>query len=391
MDGCRGREQWEGSLLCYTYIRPHHSIASPTIPVTQPPAPIGEIKPIAWQDDCLILLDQTKLPAVVEWACVRDVPEAIAAIRAMQVRGAPAIGVTAAYAMALAARSINAPTMSSFLDLLDPLAAKIAAARPTAVNLGWAVQRCLDMARTCRAPSEARERLLKLAHAMRDQDIESNRAIGRYGAGLMPRSGGVLTHCNTGALATAGYGTALGVIRAAWEQGRRFSVFCTETRPWLQGARLTTWELAHLGIPATLIVDSAAAVMMASGEIDAVVVGADRIAANGDVANKVGTYMLAVLAKEHDIPFYVAAPRASIDLGTGRGEDIRVEDRPPEEVTSFAGRRVSAEGIGARNPAFDITPARLIAAVVTDLGVVRPPYETGLRAVANRPSAEGAA
>ena len=337
-----------------------------------------EIHPIIWQDEHLVLLDQTKLPASAEWVHVRTVDEAVAAIRTMQVRGAPAIGVAAAYAMAIAARSIGTSAMPGFLTELRDHAAALAAARPTAVNLGWAVQRCLDAANACATPNEAQSRILDMAHAMQAQDIVSNRAIGRYGAELLPDSGGVLTHCNTGALATAGYGTALGVIRAAWEQGKRLAVYCTETRPWLQGARLTTWELARLGIPATLIVDSAAAGLMASGEVSAVVVGADRIAANGDTANKVGTYMLAVLAKAHAIPFYVAAPFSTIDLHTASGQDIVVEVRPTDEVTSIAGQRIAAEGIGVWNPSFDVTPASLITALITDSGVVRSPSRAGL-------------
>ena len=354
-------------------------------------APHGDIQPIVWEDDGLVLLDQAKLPGVVEWTEAPDASAVVEAIRSMKVRGAPAIGIAAAYGMAIAARSIAASDMASFLDRLAPVAAQLADARPTAVNLGWAVQQCLAEARACGSPDEARERLLALAHAMREQDIATNRAIGANGAALLPEGAGVLTHCNTGSLATAGYGTAHGVIRAAWERGLRPNVFCTETRPWLQGARLTTWELARLGIPATLIVDSAAAALMADGEIDAVVVGADRIAANGDVANKIGTYMLAVLAKEHDIPFYVAAPRSTIDLDAPDGAGIKVEERPADEVTGYAGRRVAAEGVGVRNPAFDVTPARLVSAVVTELGVVRAPYEQALRAPGQRLVAEGAA
>ena len=359
-------------------------------PVTPFSAPHGDIQPIVWEADGLVLLDQAKLPGVVEWTAAPDASAVVEAIRSMKVRGAPAIGIAAAYGMAVAARSIAASDMASFLDRLAPVAAQLADARPTAVNLGWAVRQCLAEARACGSPDEARERLLALAHAMREQDIATNRAIGANGAALLPEGAGVLTHCNTGSLATAGYGTALGVIRAAWEQGLRPNVFCTETRPWLQGARLTTWELARLGIPATLIVDSAAAALMADGEIDAVVVGADRIAANGDVANKIGTYMLAVLAKEHGIPFYVAAPRSTIDLDAPDGAGIKVEERPADEVTGYAGRRVAAEGVGVRNPAFDVTPARLVSAVVTELGVVRAPYEQALRA-GQRLVAEGAA
>jgi methylthioribose-1-phosphate isomerase len=353
-------------------------------------APVEEIDPIRWEQDHLLLLDQTLLPARQEWIAVRTVDEAFAAVREMRVRGAPAIGVTAAYAMVIAAKSIQAPTMSSFLNQLDPIAAHLAVARPTAVNLGWAVQRCLDSARTCGTPSEASQRLLTLADAMKAEDVGCNRAIGRAGAALMPIDGGVLTHCNTGALATAGYGTALGVIRAAWEQGKRPRVFCTETRPWLQGARLTAWELAHLGIPAELIVDSAAAWLMSRREIDAVVVGADRIAANGDTANKIGTYALAVLADAHRIPFYVAAPTSTIDLGLGSGEDIGIEERPGNEVTMFDGKRIAAEDVAVRNPSFDVTSARYISVIVTEQGVARPPYDRTLRVAVNQASARHA-
>ena len=334
-----------------------------------------ELHPIAWQDGKLLLLDQTMLPASEEWVTVHDVTGAVEAIRSMRVRGAPAIGIAAAYAMALAARSIEASAMPAFLGELDAQAERIADARPTAVNLGWAVRRCRETARECRTSAEAGARILALAHEIREQDVETNRAIGRHGAALMPESGGVLTHCNTGALATAGYGTALGVIRAAWESGKRPGVFHTETRPWLQGARLTAWEFARLGIPATLIVDSAAGALMASGRVAAVVTGADRIAANGDTANKIGTYGLAALAAANGIPFYVAAPFSTVDPDVQSGEEIPVEERPAVEVTSLAGQRIAPEGAAAWNPVFDVTPAGLIAAIVTERGVLRPPYE----------------
>ncbi|MDE2838590.1 MAG: S-methyl-5-thioribose-1-phosphate isomerase [Chloroflexota bacterium] len=339
-----------------------------------------ELQPIVWQDGHLLLLDQTQLPAREEWVTVRDVAGAIEAVRAMRVRGAPAIGIAAAYAMALAAHSIEVPTMPAFLGELDAQAERIAAARPTAVNLAWAVERSMGVARTCSTPAEAAERILALAHTMREEDVESNRAIGRNGAALMPDSGAILTHCNTGALATAGYGTALGVIRAAWDSGKRVQVFCTETRPWLQGARLTAWELARLGIHATLIVDSAAGALMASGGVAAVVTGADRIAANGDTANKIGTYSLAELAAANGIPFYIAAPLSTVDLDVKSGADIPVEERPAVEVTSLAGQRIAAEGVDVWNPVFDMTPARLITAIITERGVLRPPYEAQLRA-----------
>ena len=344
-----------------------------------------ELQPIVWQEDKLLLLDQTMLPASEEWVTVHDTAGAVEAIRSMRVRGAPAIGIAAAYAMAIAARSIEAPAMPAFLGALDAQAARISAARPTAVNLGWAVQRCQDAARTCNTPGQAAARILALAQAMREQDIEANKAIARNGAALMPDSGGVLTHCNTGALATAGYGTALGVIRAAWESGKRPRVFHTETRPWLQGARLTAWELARLGIPATLLVDSAAGALMASGHVAAVVTGADRIAANGDTANKIGTYSLAALAAANGIPFYVAAPFSTVDLNVKSGQDIPVEERPAAEVTSLAGQRIAAEGVAVWNPVFDVTPAGLIAAIITEHGVLRPPYEAQLNSLARQP------
>jgi methylthioribose-1-phosphate isomerase len=341
-----------------------------------------DIEPIRWANDHLELLDQTMLPERQEYVHIHDAVGAVTAIRTMQVRGAPAIGVTAAYAMALAARGTNALTMAAFLDEIAPLAVKLATVRPTALNLGWAVQTCMDTARAAKSPTEAREKLLELAHRIREEDIATNKAIGGHGAPLIPNDGGVLTHCNTGALATAGFGTALGVIRAAWEQGKRPTVFCTETRPWLQGARLTAWELVQMGIPASLIVDSAAGSLMSKGKISAIVVGADRIAANGDVANKIGTYSLAVLANEHTLPFYVAAPLTSVDLGSASGEDIVVEERPPEEVTHVAGRLIAAKGIDVWNPSFDVTPSRYISAIITERGLVRAPYDTALRSLA---------
>jgi methylthioribose-1-phosphate isomerase len=341
--------------------------------------PHEEIEPIRWDDNHLLLLDQTKLPDYQDWLAIGTVGAAIEAIREMRVRGAPAIGVAAAYVMVIAADSIEASSMREWLNRLSPLAARIAAARPTAVNLGWAVQRSVDVASTASSPAEAHELLLALAHKIKADDLATNRNIGRNGAPLIPDEGGVLTHCNTGALATAGYGTALGVIRAAWEQGKRPHVFCTETRPWLQGARLTAWELVQMGIPADLIVDSSAAWLMSRHEISAVIVGADRIAANGDTANKIGTYSLAVLAKSHDIPFYVAAPISTIDLGVTSGDGIPIEERSPEEITTLNGQRIAAEGIGVRNPSFDVTPNEYISAIITDQGVHKAPFERALR------------
>lgn len=369
--------------------------------LTYEPETGAEFSPIAWRDGRLLLLDQTRLPESEEWASARGPGDVAGAIRGMQVRGAPAIGVAAAYGMALAAQAAAAsPSLSrtnagaampAYLSRLEADADALAAARPTAVNLGWAVRRCMDAARACGSTEEAADRILALAHRMHKDDVEANRAIGRGGAALLPDSGGVLTHCNTGALATAGYGTALGVVRAAWESGKRLRVFCTETRPWMQGARLTAWELARLGVPATLIVDSAAGALMAAGRISAVVTGADRVAANGDTANKIGTYALAALAASHNIPFYIAAPVSTVDFGTPTGAAIPIEERPDEEVTSLAGRRIAAEGVDVWNPAFDVTPARLIAAIVTERGVARLPYEASLRALAERSEMQGAA
>ena len=385
--------------------------------LTYEPETGAEFSPIAWRDGRLLLLDQTRLPESEEWASACGPGEVAGAIRGMQVRGAPAIGVAAAYGMALAAQAAAAPAaspslartnadaagapsvarmetsaaMPAFLSRLEADADALAAARPTAVNLGWAVRRCMDAARACGSPDEAADRILALAHRMHTDDVAANRAIGRCGTALLPDSGGVLTHCNTGALATAGYGTALGVIRAAWESGKRLRVFCTETRPWMQGARLTAWELARLGVPATLIVDSAAGALMAAGRISAVVTGADRVAANGDTANKIGTYALAALAEAHNIPFYIAAPVSTVDFETPTGAAIPIEERPDEEVTSLAGRRIAAEGVDVWNPAFDVTPSRLIAAIVTESGVARPSYEASLQALAERSEMQGAA
>ncbi len=342
-------------------------------------ARMSDIEPIRWQDDHLLLLDQTRLPQVEEWITVRHCRDAVSAIREMRVRGAPAIGVTGAFAVALAAQDNPSKTMPTFLRTLEAAAEAVAAARPTAVNLGRAVARCLEVARQCSSPAEARARLLEEACLLQAEDVRANKALGAHGAALIPDGGTVLTHCNAGALATAGYGTALGVIRAAWDEGTRFSMLCTETRPWLQGARLTMWELQQLGIPASLIVDSAAASLMSRGEVQVVLVGADRIAANGDVANKIGTYSLAVLAKSHDIPFYVAATLSTVDMDTQSGEAIPIEERGASEVTNVADHAVAPEGISVRNPVFDVTPFSYVTAIVTEQGVARAPYESALR------------
>ena len=343
---------------------------------------MSEIQPIVWDGSRLHLLDQTRLPAEETTVVVTRYEEAVDAIRGMQVRGAPAIGVTAAYAMALAANWFADSSHSEFVSSLSRAAERIRAARPTAVNLGWAVDRMLAVASTYAAPAAPKEiaqRLLAEAKEIQREDEAINRRMGEFGKALMPDGGSVLTHCNTGALATSGFGTALGVIRAGWESGRRFDVFNTETRPWLQGARLTSWEFQKLGIPATLLADSAAGMLMRQGRIGCVITGADRIAANGDTANKIGTYSLAVLAKENGIPFYVAAPTSTVDLSLPDGDCIEIEERAAEEVTRFGGIQTAPEGIAAVNPAFDVTPNRYITAIVTESGLASAPYSESLQ------------
>ena len=337
-----------------------------------------DVKSIEWADGKLRLLDQTKLPLESTTLELRRYQEVVEAIREMRIRGAPAIGVAAAYAVAMAASEIHAENHLGFLTLLTEVGRDITSARPTAVNIHWGVKRMMVVAESEPDMGQIKARLLAEAKRIQQEDEEINQLMGKHGKELIPDGGAVLTHCNTGALATAGYGTALGVIRASWEAGKRFQVFHTETRPFLQGARLTAWELAQLRIPATLIVDSSAGLLMRRAEVDCVIVGADRIAANGDVANKIGTYSLAVVARENDIPFYVAAPISTVDLSVLTGDEIPIEERRPEEVTQFGGVQTAPEGITVRNPAFDITPHKYIAAIVTEKGVVREPYSENL-------------
>lgn len=336
-----------------------------------------------WQDDCLVLLDQTLLPGEVKYIQCRDVDTVCAAIRRLAVRGAPAIGAAAAYGLALGARGLDCADSQSFLSQVREIADRLAATRPTAVNLHWALRRLLDkMAAALPAtPQQLKELLLAEARAIYDEDYRANQAMGRHGAALLPEQAAVLTHCNAGALATAGFGTALGVIRAAHRQGKKIHVYADETRPLLQGARLTTWELLQEGIPVTLLTDNMAGYLMALGKVDAVIVGADRITRNGDVANKIGTYSVAVLAREHGIPFYVAAPLSTIDLSLASGREIPIEQRSPEEVTCIGGVRVAPAGVEVWNPAFDVTPARLVTAIITERGVARPPYTESLPAL----------
>ena len=333
-----------------------------------------EIRPIEWANGTLRLLDQTRLPSEEVIVEAHGYLDAIHAIKTMRVRGAPAIGVTAAYAVAMAARDLDTSDKHVFMERLEAAGVEIKAARPTAVNLMWAVDRMVGIANAETNKSKIKDRLVEAAISIEKDDEAINRRMGSHGIGLMPDGGSVLTHCNAGALATAAYGTAVGVIRAGWEDGKRFKVFNTETRPFLQGARLTAWEFKKLGIPSTLVVDSAAGMLMRRGEIGCVITGADRIAANGDTANKIGTYTLAVLAKENGIPFYVAAPTSTVDMSLSDGDQIEIEERASSEVTEFRGVPVAPDGVEALNPGFDVTPARYVSAIITEAGVARPPF-----------------
>lgn len=338
-----------------------------------------EVRALEWTNNRLRLLDQTLLPTKVEYAELEHWPQVVTAITSMQVRGAPALGVAGAYAVVLAAQELQSLPLSEFREKLTLAAATIAEARPTAVNLAWAVSCTMDAGSSATDTSQAINLLLAEAQKIEREDIEANHAIGEHGSALIPKGATMMTHCNAGALATAGYGTALGVIRTAWAQGKLKGVIATETRPLLQGARLTTWELTQAGIPTTLIVDSAAASVLRSGRVSAIVVGADRIAANGDVANKIGTYGLAVLAKAHNVPFYVAAPMSTVDLDTPSGDQIVVEERAPGEVSSPQGVKAAPDEVGIFNPAFDVTPADYVSSIITEHGAFTAPYGDSLR------------
>src|SRR5437763_451956 len=339
------------------------------------------IKTLEWTSEGVRFIDQTRLPTEEVYVLCRTYQEVADAIRDMIVRGAPAIGVAAAMGIALGMKQSHAGNVQALRGEFDQICQIMAATRPTAVNLFWAIRRMtekLDLVAN-QTPDQIKAVLLQEAQQMYVEDIAANEAMGRHGATLMPSSGGVLTHCNAGALATCGYGTALGVIRAAVEAGKQIHVFADETRPFLQGARLTAWELTKDGIQTTLIADNMAGAMMKQGKIKAVVVGADRIAANGDVANKIGTYTVAVLAKEHGIPFYVAAPWSTVDLATPDGDHIPIEQRSTREVTHWAGKQVAPEGVLVENPAFDVTPNKYITAIVTERGIARAPYTDSLK------------
>ncbi|MCM2265410.1 MAG: S-methyl-5-thioribose-1-phosphate isomerase [Desulfuromonadales bacterium] len=340
----------------------------------------GGIRPYRYRDGVLHLLDQRLLPTEEVWLEYRDCQGVAEAIRTMVVRGAPAIGIAAAFGAWFAARDIQAENFDGFWREFEQACATLAATRPTAVNLCWALERMKSLVRAnALQPTVNLKIALEYeALAIAEEDLRINRALGRHGEPLLADGARILTHCNAGALATGGYGTALGVIRAAVSAGKQISVYADETRPWLQGARLTAWELQRDGIPVTLICDNMAGWLMAKGEIDGVIVGADRIAANGDTANKIGTYSVAVLAKEHGIPFYVAAPISTIDLTLADGSLIPIEERGEREVTHSGERRLAPEGVAVRNPAFDVTPARLISAIITEHGLARGDYRTRL-------------
>jgi methylthioribose-1-phosphate isomerase len=342
------------------------------------------MKPVEWLGNKLKIIDQTRLPGKLIFLDLRNYTDVVAAIKQMKVRGAPAIGVAAAYGIALGARDIKAYNKAKFLSQLDKILKAFAAARPTAVNLFRAIDRMKKVAETAGNVPKIKQLLVAEAKKIHAEEEAATRRLSQLGAELIKDGFAVLTHCNAGALATAGYGTALGIIKAAKEQGKKIEVIATETRPLLQGACLTAWELMQEKIPVTLITDSMAGYFLSRGKINCVIVGADRIAANGDTANKIGTYTLAVLAKENGVPFYVAAPTSTIDLSLKSGAEIPIEERSPEEVTSIKGIRLAPKGVTAANPAFDITPHKYITAIITEKGIVRKTYQNRLKKLLER-------
>ncbi|HHV65222.1 MAG TPA: S-methyl-5-thioribose-1-phosphate isomerase [Peptococcaceae bacterium] len=337
------------------------------------------MKALAWQGDHLLILNQTRLPFEEQYRAAYTYTEVAEAIKNMEIRGAPAIGAAAAYGFALGALNYEGE-VEGLTEHMDKVRTVLAATRPTAVNLFWALRKMEDKYRELQKQDlvQIREALVAEAEQIAEDDRRMNKLIGKFGNELVPENARILTHCNTGTLATVEYGTALGIIRAAHEAGKKIHVYVGETRPFLQGARLTTWELLQEGIPHTLITDSMAGYLMQQGKIDMVIVGADRIAANGDTANKIGTYSLAVLAAAHEIPFYVAAPTSTIDLKIAGGEDIPVEERDGKEVRMFMGVKVVPDEVQVYNPAFDITPAKYIAGIITEKGIISPPYSVNL-------------
>ncbi|MEJ2111644.1 MAG: S-methyl-5-thioribose-1-phosphate isomerase [Acidobacteriota bacterium] len=339
------------------------------------------IRTIEWTENGVVMIDQRVLPSKEVYLTFTDYREVAEAIRSLVIRGAPAIGVAAAMGVALGIKNSSAESVEELDADLLKICDTIAGTRPTAVNLFWAVERMKKVYHSARdrGMDAIRQALVDEAKRMHGEDIEANKSMGRYGQELFPANARILTHCNAGALATAGYGTALGVIRAAVQAGKRIHVFADETRPFLQGARLTAWELAHDDIPVTVITDNMAGYFMQKGDIDGVIVGADRIAANGDVANKIGTYSVAVLAREHGIPFWVAAPLSTIDLAIPEGRLIEIEQRNPEEVRNIGNTSITPDNVAVAHPAFDVTPARYIHAIITDHGVAKPPYKESIR------------
>ncbi len=342
-----------------------------------------KVETLRWVNDKLEMIDQRILPATFQYLAYDSAATVAEGIRSMVVRGAPAIGVAAAYGVALEALRLQGKAVPEFNSGMEAGFKVLAESRPTAVNLFWGLKRMRGVLEGMaqKSPAEIAARLLAEAHEILAEDIRINRAMGAYGAVLLPDGARVLTHCNAGALATAGWGTALGVFRSAVEAGKKISVIADETRPFLQGARLTAWEMVQENIPVTLITDNMAGFMMSRGEVDAVVVGTDRVASNGDVANKIGTYMVAVLARRHNIPFYVACPLSTIDMSIATGADIPIEERSADEVKGFRDYHWAAEGVKIRNPSFDVTPAELVTGLITEKGVVREPNMEKLRAL----------
>ena len=341
------------------------------------------MKPVEWLGNKIKIVDQTQLPGKLTFVELRSYTEVVAAIKGLKVRGAPAIGVAAAYGIALGAQDIKAQNKAKFLSQLDKILDAFAAARPTAVNIFRAIDR-MKKAASAADFATIKQALIDEAKAIHADEEAATERLSRLGAGLIKDGFVVLTHCNAGPLATAGYGTALGVIKAAAEQGKKIEVIATETRPLLQGSRLTAWELMQDNIPVTLITDSMAGYFINRGKVNCVLLGADRIAANGDTANKIGTYTLAVLAKENGVPFYVAAPTSTIDLSLKSGAEIPIEERNPEEVTTIGGIPLAPKGVTAANPAFDVTPHKYITAIITEKGIVRKPYASGLKKLVGR-------
>ena len=346
------------------------------------------IPTLEWTPEGVNFLDQTKLPLEETYVLATDYKQVATVIRDMIVRGAPAIGVSAAMGVAIGIDRSTATTLPALNDEVAVICDTLAKTRPTAVNLFWGIAQVRDLYNELAAKNtsipEIKAAVVALSQRLYDEDIAACKQMGAYGASLLPKEGTVLTHCNAGALATCGYGTALGVIRGAIEAGHKIDVLADETRPFLQGARLTAWELMKDNIPTTVLCDNMSAYLMGKGRIQAVIVGADRIAANGDTANKIGTYGVSILAKEHGIPFYVAAPFNTIDLATAHGDDIPIEQRDPREVTHSNGKQMTPDGVGIENPAFDVTPAKYIAAIITERGVLRAPFGESIKAMAQQ-------